>query len=249
MELCPGRTFFSESGNPEVTVGVPFITKKIDAGGKKRDPCQTSPKKSSKICAICGATRGPCSARSRAAIPTCGSASRICSKSPTAFHQKATSAFNCFTCSTMSGLAPASMTTTAESDLSDLSVEARLQALPLSERQILLLTTLEGFSVQDASQILGIPHEAGRRSAGLRLVFGQRADGDLDSRDRGRAGHRARYRRTGPRHGPFGHRHRVEPDRGRAPGAEEPAGPGPRRHRPWAGRLRPDGGEGDPRIR
>ena len=49
----------------------------------------------------------------------------------------------------------------AESDLSDLSVEARLQALPLSERQILLLTTLEGFSVQDASQILGISHEEG----------------------------------------------------------------------------------------
>ena len=43
----------------------------------------------------------------------------------------------------------------------DLSVEARLQALPVSERQILLLTTLEGFSVQDASQILGISHEAG----------------------------------------------------------------------------------------
>jgi CheY-like chemotaxis protein/DNA-directed RNA polymerase specialized sigma24 family protein len=44
---------------------------------------------------------------------------------------------------------------------SDLSVEARLQALPVSERQILLLTTLEGFSVQDASQILGVSHEQG----------------------------------------------------------------------------------------
>ena len=43
----------------------------------------------------------------------------------------------------------------------DLSVEARLQALPVSERQILLLTTLEGFSVQDASQILGLSHEEG----------------------------------------------------------------------------------------
>jgi len=48
-----------------------------------------------------------------------------------------------------------------ESTPNDLSVEARLQALPVSERQILLLTTLEGFSVQDASQILGISHEAG----------------------------------------------------------------------------------------
>src|SRR5882724_9272771 len=43
----------------------------------------------------------------------------------------------------------------------DLSVEARLQALPASERQILLLTTLEGFSVPDASQVLGLSHEQG----------------------------------------------------------------------------------------
>jgi CheY-like chemotaxis protein/DNA-directed RNA polymerase specialized sigma24 family protein len=43
----------------------------------------------------------------------------------------------------------------------DLSVEARLQALPVSERQMLLLTTLEGFSVQDAAQILGLSHEEG----------------------------------------------------------------------------------------
>ena len=43
----------------------------------------------------------------------------------------------------------------------DLSVEARLQALPVSERQILLLTTLEGFSVQDAAHILGLSHEQG----------------------------------------------------------------------------------------
>jgi CheY-like chemotaxis protein len=47
------------------------------------------------------------------------------------------------------------------SEPSDLSVEARLQALPVSERQMLLLTALEGFSVQDASQILGISHEEG----------------------------------------------------------------------------------------
>jgi CheY-like chemotaxis protein len=37
------------------------------------------------------------------------------------------------------------------------SVEARLQALPTSERQILLLTSLEGFSVQDAAKILDLP--------------------------------------------------------------------------------------------
>jgi CheY-like chemotaxis protein/DNA-directed RNA polymerase specialized sigma24 family protein len=43
----------------------------------------------------------------------------------------------------------------------DLSVEARLQALPVSERQMLLLTTLEGFSVQDAANILGLSHEEG----------------------------------------------------------------------------------------
>ena len=49
----------------------------------------------------------------------------------------------------------------SEDEPSDLSVEARLQALPVSERQILLLTTLEGFSVQDAAQILGLSHEEG----------------------------------------------------------------------------------------
>src|SRR5262245_32469845 len=43
----------------------------------------------------------------------------------------------------------------------DLSVEARLQALPASEREMLLLTTLEGFSVQDAAHILDLSHEAG----------------------------------------------------------------------------------------
>jgi CheY-like chemotaxis protein/DNA-directed RNA polymerase specialized sigma24 family protein len=41
-------------------------------------------------------------------------------------------------------------------DLVDLSVEARLRALPASERQILLLTSLEGFSTADAATILGI---------------------------------------------------------------------------------------------
>lgn len=51
--------------------------------------------------------------------------------------------------------------TEGDSELNDLSVEARLQALPVSERQILLLTTLEGFSVQDASEILGVSHEEG----------------------------------------------------------------------------------------
>src|SRR5262250_1485066 len=33
----------------------------------------------------------------------------------------------------------------------DLSVEARLEALPSRERQVLLLTALEGFSVHDAA--------------------------------------------------------------------------------------------------
>jgi CheY-like chemotaxis protein/DNA-directed RNA polymerase specialized sigma24 family protein len=42
-------------------------------------------------------------------------------------------------------------------ELVDLSVEARLRALPTSERQILLLTSLEGFSVADAAEILDIP--------------------------------------------------------------------------------------------
>ena len=42
-------------------------------------------------------------------------------------------------------------------DLVDLSVEARLRALPTSERQILLLISLEGFSVADAAEILAVP--------------------------------------------------------------------------------------------
>lgn len=46
---------------------------------------------------------------------------------------------------------------TQESDLSDLSVESRLRALPASERQILLLTSLEGFSTADTAEILNIP--------------------------------------------------------------------------------------------
>lgn len=40
-----------------------------------------------------------------------------------------------------------------------LSIENRLQALPSSERQILLLTALEGFSVYDAAQLLEIDDE------------------------------------------------------------------------------------------
>lgn len=42
------------------------------------------------------------------------------------------------------------------SDLIDLSVEARLKALPAAERQVLLLTSLEGFSTADAATILDI---------------------------------------------------------------------------------------------
>ncbi len=41
-------------------------------------------------------------------------------------------------------------------DLVDLSVQARLRALPASERQILLLTSLEGFTISDAATILDI---------------------------------------------------------------------------------------------
>jgi CheY-like chemotaxis protein/DNA-directed RNA polymerase specialized sigma24 family protein len=48
-----------------------------------------------------------------------------------------------------------------EAQPGNLSVEARLQALPTSERQILLLTALEGFSVHDASYVLDLSHEAG----------------------------------------------------------------------------------------
>ncbi|MGD9741490.1 MAG: response regulator [Dongiaceae bacterium] len=44
-----------------------------------------------------------------------------------------------------------------------LSVENRLQALPSSERQILLLTALEGFSIYDAAQILEIDDEEAQR--------------------------------------------------------------------------------------
>ncbi|MGE0733566.1 MAG: response regulator [Alphaproteobacteria bacterium] len=47
--------------------------------------------------------------------------------------------------------------------LSDLSVEARLKALPPAERQILLLTTLEGFTVHDAAEILGIAEAEARK--------------------------------------------------------------------------------------
>jgi len=44
-----------------------------------------------------------------------------------------------------------------------LSVENRLQALPSSERQILLLTALEGFSIYDAAQILEIDDDEAQR--------------------------------------------------------------------------------------
>ena len=42
-------------------------------------------------------------------------------------------------------------------ELTDLTVESRLQALPPAERQALLLTTLEGFSVEQAAEILKVP--------------------------------------------------------------------------------------------
>jgi CheY-like chemotaxis protein/DNA-directed RNA polymerase specialized sigma24 family protein len=44
-----------------------------------------------------------------------------------------------------------------------LDVEARLQALPPRERQVLLLTALEGFSVYDAADILAIDDEAAQK--------------------------------------------------------------------------------------
>jgi CheY-like chemotaxis protein/DNA-directed RNA polymerase specialized sigma24 family protein len=42
-------------------------------------------------------------------------------------------------------------------ELRDLSVESRLKALPPTERQALLLTTLEGFSVEHTAEILKVP--------------------------------------------------------------------------------------------
>ncbi|HVJ32604.1 MAG TPA: response regulator [Terriglobia bacterium] len=41
----------------------------------------------------------------------------------------------------------------------DFSVKARLEAMPLQERQILLLTALEGFTPQEAGEILDLPQE------------------------------------------------------------------------------------------
>jgi DNA-directed RNA polymerase specialized sigma24 family protein/CheY-like chemotaxis protein len=52
---------------------------------------------------------------------------------------------------------------TADGDggnLVDLSVEARLQALPAPERQALLLTSLEGFSATETAQILNLSEAA-----------------------------------------------------------------------------------------
>jgi len=48
-------------------------------------------------------------------------------------------------------------------NLVDLSVESRLQALPTPERQVLLLTSLEGFSPAEAAQILGVPEAEARQ--------------------------------------------------------------------------------------
>jgi len=43
------------------------------------------------------------------------------------------------------------------SELTDLTVESRLRALPPTERQALLLTTLEGFSITQCAEILKVP--------------------------------------------------------------------------------------------
>lgn len=45
---------------------------------------------------------------------------------------------------------------TTDSKVVDLSVESRLQALPPVERQVLLLTSLEGFTPAQAARILGV---------------------------------------------------------------------------------------------
>jgi len=58
---------------------------------------------------------------------------------------------------TRTGVRDASSDTLNPSDLTDLTVESRLRALPPTERQALLLTTLEGFSVSQTAEILKVP--------------------------------------------------------------------------------------------
>jgi len=58
---------------------------------------------------------------------------------------------------TRTGVRDASSDTVNPGDLTDLTVESRLRALPPTQRQALLLTTLEGFSVSQTAQILKVP--------------------------------------------------------------------------------------------
>jgi CheY-like chemotaxis protein len=58
---------------------------------------------------------------------------------------------------TRTGVRDAQSDTLSASELQDLTVESRLRALPPTERQALLLTTLEGFSVTQTAEILKVP--------------------------------------------------------------------------------------------
>ncbi len=58
---------------------------------------------------------------------------------------------------TRTGVRDASSDSLSPSELTDLTVESRLRALPPTERQALLLTTLEGFSVGQTAEILKVP--------------------------------------------------------------------------------------------
>ena len=58
---------------------------------------------------------------------------------------------------TRTGIRDASSDALSPGELKDLTVESRLKALPPTERQALLLTTLEGFSVEQTAEILKVP--------------------------------------------------------------------------------------------
>ena len=58
---------------------------------------------------------------------------------------------------TRTGVRDAASDALSPSELKDLTVESRLKALPPTERQALLLTTLEGFSTTQCAEILKVP--------------------------------------------------------------------------------------------
>jgi CheY-like chemotaxis protein len=60
---------------------------------------------------------------------------------------------------TRTGVRDAASDSVSPNELTDLTVESRLRALPPTERQALLLTTLEGFSVSQTAQILKVPEQ------------------------------------------------------------------------------------------